>query len=78
MTSHVSGARLRGSSLMRPCRCVVPVRGRPMMNTGAVIRCRSISEFAARSVSMRSKLSSRLTRYSRTVIRPSVVSLASS
>ena len=39
MTSHVNGARFAGSSLMSPCKCVVPVRGRPMMNTGAAMRC---------------------------------------
>ncbi len=35
ITSHVNGARLPGSSLTSPCRCVVPVRGSPMMNTGS-------------------------------------------
>ena len=37
IVSQVSGARFAGSWARMSCRTVVPVRGIPMMNTGATI-----------------------------------------
>ena len=77
ITSQVRGTRFSGSSLMSPCSSVVPVRGRPMMNTGASTRCACTAGLRARSASSCSRFSSRLTISSRTVKRPSIVRFAS-
>ena len=50
IVSHVSGARLSGSWARMSCRIVVPVRGNPMMNTGATICSSAIAGNCLRSL----------------------------
>ena len=53
--SQLSGARCVGSWARRPCRSVVPVRGRPVTKSGPVTGCIAIPGLRLRSHCMRSR-----------------------
>jgi len=70
MTSQVRGIRCSGSKASRVCKRVVPLRGKPTMNSGSRISCRTMLGYAFRSHCMNKREHNVRMRSARRTILP--------